>query len=299
MRRRLKANKVIRISHGIYANPEIWKSLDLKAQTLELTKALAMQHPEWVFAGLNAAAIHGLQYRTGLHRDRHVYIATQHESPTNAQRHVQHIHTPSEECTEINGLHITTMARTLVDCALRYDFRDVLVMFDFARLHHLATQRSIMTVCKSLSHITRANKQKLTALMQYTSPLSESVGESLCRGTMLEAGFAAPRQQVVHNNPTKPGHTFRTDFEYVSADGRTVIVEFDGVQKYIDRSMTNNHTLRTVVHAEQDRERTLLREPRVKAILRFDYDQVMQRTPIIQALLNAGVPQTLSPPIES
>lgn len=289
--RRYKAGTAIRLHRGIYAPTDIWNGLNPQEQSRQLALALSHKYPDWVFAGLSAAAIHGLHYRGWLHHDHRIYICGSRRNAVNKRRRIQHVYTPKQIHTKTNGLPVTPVARTLIDCALLYDFRDVLAMFDSALRQQLTTKEELAETFSVLEPKHNKRLKSIPLLIQLASPLSESVGESLCRGTMLEAGFPAPHLQVEHTNPYRRGHVFRTDFEFTLPDRSTVIVEFDGMEKYVNTDMTRNRNLRAVVHEEQIRERALLNERNVRQIIRFDYDQVMSRTPVIRALDAAGIPR--------
>ncbi len=45
---------------GLYAEPAYWESLDPHEQVRHIVRALAIQHPDWVFCGPTAAIMHGL-----------------------------------------------------------------------------------------------------------------------------------------------------------------------------------------------------------------------------------------------
>lgn len=293
--RQYRAQKLLRICHGVYAKPEIWHNLTFHEQSMQLIHALSTQHPDWIFAGISAATIHRLPHRNWLNRNRQIYITAKPGSYTNAKRPIQHVCTPSNHHIMVDGLKVTPPEQTLADCTGRYGFRDVLAMCDDALRRHMITPANLKATYER-TPATGRTRHKATALLRYMSPLSESPGESLCRGTMLEEGFPAPRLQVNHRNKFTSGHTYRTDFEFTALDGDTIIVEFDGAQKYVDPSMTGNRTIRNVVHYEQAREQALANEPGIKRIIRFDYDQVMQRRPVTTALVAAGVPRSSAIP---
>ena len=51
---------------------------------------------------------------------------------------------------------------------------------------------------------------KIIKLLRYTNAASDNGGESFARGTMIEAGFAEPRLQVVIVDPAT-GQQYRVD----------------------------------------------------------------------------------------
>lgn len=67
IRRRVKTGAVLRVFRGLYAEPAYWESLDPHEQVRHIVRALAIQHPDWVFCGPTAAIMHGLDAPIGWH----------------------------------------------------------------------------------------------------------------------------------------------------------------------------------------------------------------------------------------
>ena len=117
---------------------------------------------------------------------------------------------------------------------------------------------------------------------------SENGGESLARGTMIEAGFSIPQLQIPFTDPTT-GERFRVDFLWRADDGRIIVGEFDGTAKYVDPEMTGRKSIQETVQTERNREQAL-RRAGVTEVVRFTFDDVLQRNPLIAKLRRAGVP---------
>ena len=79
-------------------------------------------------------------------------------------------------------------------------------------------------------------------------------------------------------------------------DGRIIVLEFDGMQKYIDPEMTSNRDVRQVVRDERQREQDL-KEAGVSVVIRTNYIEVVQRAPFVMKLMQAGVPRAGAHPI--
>ncbi|WP_236029518.1 CTP synthase [Bifidobacterium miconisargentati] len=191
-------------------------------------------------------------------------------------------------CSDITDIiRITSPARTLVDCGLRYTFAQSLPMFDSALRNHLTTPQQVMDICDGM----RTECGSIMRLLHYADPLSENGGESLCRAVVIEEGFAVPQLQHVFTDVDASWTRYRVDFVWHTEDGRIIVLEFDGTAKYTDPSMTRHSNVHTVVRAERDRE-DALRRAGVTTIIRTNYEEVTLRTPLVRKLLDARVPMT-------
>jgi hypothetical protein len=71
---------------NVYARAEYVRSIDPLQRSVYLVRALARLHPAWVFAGVSAAAVLGIEHSWSLHREGLVYIATPHSVHTNTHK---------------------------------------------------------------------------------------------------------------------------------------------------------------------------------------------------------------------
>lgn len=62
---------------------------------------------------------------------------------------------------------------------------------------------------------------------------SENGGESVVRAIILELGFAEPDLQVEIEDPLNPGTYKRVDYYWLLEDGRAIVGELDGFEKYL------------------------------------------------------------------
>ncbi|MBW3093324.1 CTP synthase [Bifidobacterium sp. 82T10] len=274
---------------------------------------MSCQYPGRIFAGISAAAILRLEYPWALHDGGHVVLASSHSSRAQrTYRKIRRIHMadipvrevrymrtsgggiglvvtrPGEtvrgECLDL--VRITSPARTLVDCGLQYPFASVLAMYDSALRRGLVVREEIIAVCDGLS----VDCGPVFRLLHYANPLSENGGESRCRAVIIEAGFVVPDLQQVFVDPHHTGNLYRVDFAWRLHDGRIVVLEYDGMAKYVDPSMTKGRDVRGVVHAERMREAVLQRAG-VTTVLRTNASEVRRRDPLIRQLEDAGVPR--------
>ncbi|MBM7821437.1 very-short-patch-repair endonuclease [Cellulosimicrobium cellulans] len=127
-----------------------------------------------------------------------------------------------DELTEVSGLPVTTLERTVLDCARALPAREGLVVAD-AALRRGADP-------EDLRHRSREARSRgavrARAVLAVADPGAESPGESVTRYAILRHGLPAPRTQVVV--PTRLGD-FRADMGW---DEWRLLVEFDGFVKY-------------------------------------------------------------------
>lgn len=329
--RRVRDGYLIRAHRNVYVRAEYWGKLNPAEKARHIIRTLSRQYPNWIFSGISAAAMLGLEYHWQLHREQMVYIASKSGNASRTNDHLQRISmTDAPVCEVIHRraddnivvtitgkdvtfarqtaiqrktqpqpitgeitdiVCVTSPARTLVDCGLRYTFKQALPMFDSALRKHLVTPEQVILICDGLS----VDCGPVFRLLHYANPLSENGGESLCRAVIIEAGFAVPELQHVFFDPDVYRAEYRVDFVWHTQDGRTIVLEYDGTSKYVDPSMTNRHSVQQVVHDERSRE-DALRRAKVTTVIRTNYDEVMMVTPLVRKLMEADVPMSTTHP---
>ncbi|MGZ8179038.1 hypothetical protein ACXVUM_14005 [Williamsia sp. SKLECPSW1] len=133
---------------------------------------------------------------------------------------------PPDEVTVVDGVPVTTLARTAMDVARTGSFAEALVVLDGA-LRAGATGVELTMVTS------RGRRRRGIALvrqaMTWADGRSESADESLSRALMIRAGIPMPDLQVEYREDD--GEVFaRVDFDW----GGRVVGEFDGLVKYGD-----------------------------------------------------------------
>lgn len=249
-----------------------------------MARSLSLLHRDWVFAGPVAAAAHGFEHQWSLH-DGSMTISTHHRGGYQGSKRLRHLFAPAStlECVDAGGVPVTGKSRTLVDCALMLEFRLALPIFDSALAQGVPIA-SVLRLCGS----SRADCSAVFRLLHYASADSENGGESFARGTMIDLGLQVPRLQVEFTDPAT-GSSYRADFVWYLPDGRVIVGEFDGQEKYIAPSMTGGKDIAGVIGAERERQEGL-RRAGVSGIFRFNFREVTDREPLRRKALAAGVP---------
>lgn len=290
LQRRAKVGELVHTycgSPSLYAEKPYWEALTPPERTLHIAKALAQAHPNWVFGGLVAASAYGFEHQWCLH-DGSVSIMTQNHG--SEQRHAQLKRVYMANASSLamressSGLLLIPPAHVLIECAHTYDFRFALPFFDSAFAQGTTADQVIAACGKQ-----RTDYRPVFQLLQQANPRSENGGESLMRGTIYEEEFVMPRIQVPVKDP-QTGADYRADFVWKLDDGRIIVAEYDGTEKYVNPDMTNNRSIQQMVVKERERDAGL-RRAGATDVVHLSFSEVYERIPLRIKLLKAGVPQ--------
>lgn len=150
---------------------------------------------------------------------------TQISKPTTQDRGVRrHVNTlsPTDRTTRL-GLPVTTLERTLIDCAMTLGPRAGLVIADAA-----LRAGADIEVCERLL-AARAGHRGVVggrAVVEFADAGAESPGESLTRLVLLRAGLPRPQTQIPVSTPNG---LFWADLGW---EEWRLLVEYDGRTKY-------------------------------------------------------------------
>jgi hypothetical protein len=188
-----------------------------------------------------------------------------------------------DEITVIDGIQISTPARTIADLARILPFEQAVVAADAALHMKLATVQQFKDAVAGFGGAPGSRGARRVAA--FANRLSESVGESRSRVMMHRAGLPAPELQldVLDDDGRWLG---RSDFAW--RRGR-VLGEFDGQVKY-GRLLKPGETAGDAVFEEKRRE-DALRDNGAR-VVRWVWDELAQPTHVIAriqpALASAG-----------
>lgn len=284
LKRRLHAGELVSPYKNLYADRTLWNTMTREQQSLQVIRALSAIHPQWVFAGLSAACVYGLQHNYSLH-DGTVHIASKSGIGGGDEARLNRIYINRIPTRKHNGILLTTPARTLLDCAA-FPFPQALPIYDSTLRKSLTTIEEV----QSLMIQSVCDEVSVTKLLKYADPLSENGGESLMRGQITELSFGIPLLQVQFMNPDNPAMSYRVDFCWKLADGRIIVAEYDGMAKYADISNKNRASLQAKMEYDRRRDRHL-REQGVTEIVHVFYEDLLRPINLETKLLKAGVPK--------
>lgn len=180
----------------------------------------------------------------------------------------------------VDGLAVTSPARTAFDIALTRSFAEAVVVTDAVlRLHQEAPEELTALVA---AYGTRRGYQRARRVLAFADGRSGSVGESVSRTELDRLGFAAPDLQV---EVVTDGRSEYGDFGWKRA---RVLGEFDGEVEYrLDRHRLGG-SVEDVVIREKNRENRMRVE--YPSIARWDWTDLREQR-LARILLRAGVPK--------
>lgn len=224
IRHALRSGRLRPLARGVYSETD---SDDPVARHRALVLAHhARSDGDFVFSHVSAAVLHGLTlWDVDLSR---VHVGRDARAGGRRSRHL-HVHVTAfgaDEITVVDGLPVTSIARTVVDLARSLPADQAVVAGDSAvRMHPGATTSLPGVLASSATRNGIAGARRVVGLLDGRS---ESPGESLSRLRIRTAGLPAPTLQ--HELRTRSGvFVARPDFLWESAG---VVGEFDGMGKY-------------------------------------------------------------------
>lgn len=253
---RARKGEFTALFRGVWVPTPLWISLS-RAEQYELrVKAAAAVDPAATFSHESAAVL----WRLPMVGAWSVRIQTLAEElrggRSNAmfQRHAAGV--PLEfEC--IQGIRVTSLARTVVDIARSLPFGVAVTMTDAALRcsAHPApgappvslSQQSLLDELQFIPM--RHGTAKARAVIEFASGLADRPGESMSRVSMRRARIPAPELQVRLRGAS--GKTYFVDFFWREAD---IIGEFDGAAKYRDPEFLRGRTPHAALLDEKWRE---------------------------------------------
>jgi hypothetical protein len=231
LRRRLRDGRWMRLTRDVYVEPGGWPD-ELpweRARRLHLMMTRAVvdrMGPEAIVSHQSAAVLHGLptwgldlsrvHVTRNARRTRSDKTAIVHRSPIGP-----------DEVTEVDGVRVTTPARSIAETACVTSYEVGVVLGDAALHLDLTTPDRLVTTADR--HKQWIGSPAARAAARFADGLSESVGESRLRVLMANEGLPTPRLQVEIRD--EQGRLIgRVDFLLPG----NLIVEFDGALKYAE-----------------------------------------------------------------
>lgn len=241
-----RRGELVRLRPGAYVRPGDHPE-EGDQQHRQLVRAtLPYTAPDSVISHGSAATMHRLPVLRG--GVRQVHLTRDRRGGGRSGRYV-HLHggpLPPDEIVEIDGLPVTSLARTVLDLARTQSFRHAVISGDAALAGGLTPEQLDEVSARARRRPGMAAARRALAFLDGRS---ESPGESMSRVTLQDLGLKPTELQfpIVSENGADIA---RTDFAWPE---HKTVAEFDGETKY-GRLLRPGETAADVVFAEKRRE---------------------------------------------
>jgi hypothetical protein len=256
VRRLVRAGRLTPLRPGVYVEGAVPDD-GVARHALQIRAALGALAGDVVVSHVSAAVLHGLRV-WAVPLDRvHVTRARRNGGRCRALVHVHTAPLDPEETAVIDGVPVTSLARTVADLARSLPFEQAVVLADSALFHKRSDRVERGDLLEALARVRRwPGSPAAGRVIAFANGLSESVGESRSRIALAAAGLPpAVLQWEVRSGGTGP-LIGRVDFAWPQL---RVIGEFDGLVKY-GRTLRPGQDPVEVLVAEKLREDALRAE---------------------------------------
>ncbi|MCW2721515.1 MAG: hypothetical protein JWR81_5337 [Pseudonocardia sp.] len=275
--RQLRASESLTtLRPGAYLPADDPRLEDVFARHVLLVRATVRKvAPDAVASHASAAVLHGLPlWRTALDR---VHVTKDRRSG-GRRTSLLHVHVAAldgDEIVEVDGVAVTSVARTVADLARSESFEQALVPADAALHRHLVVPDDLTDAVGRGAH--RSGTPRARRVIAFADAGSMSPGETLSRLAIHRAGLPPPVLQY-----EIPGTGAEVDFWWPMF--RTA-GEFDGLAKY-GRLLAPEQTAADAVVAEKIRE-DRVRDEQV-GVVRWTWDELPPRFAPVVARIRAS-----------
>jgi predicted transcriptional regulator of viral defense system len=283
--------ELVRVHRGAYVGAEEWRALEPREQYRRRVIAAALaSRSRPVLSHESAAAVWGIPVVGG--NPSVVHVLTTEAAGTRTEhgfrRHAAADQT--HDVLELDGIRVTSLARTLIDLARSTSFPSAVASIDWAiRPPKGAAARITVADLQEYFERQTANhhRRRVHRALEFASPLAESPGESVSRAVIHELGFPAPVLQ--HRVEDARGLAGICDFAWPE---HRLLGEFDGLIKYTRNMARPGEGVEDVVVREKVREdRLRATGPRVA---RWLWSEALQPALLHDKLEAAGLPRRKS-----
>lgn len=286
LRRKCVAGTVDKLHANIFVLNEKWESQDIYKSIWGLAQALSRQkYPQRkIYCLVTAAILWGLEVPYRLHDKNELHLVGEQDGHSlNSVCRYFSIKCPTT--VEYKGIVYTDLLQTLADCVDYLPFSDALAIIESALRNRLLNSYRDELITRLKENI------KLRLIFMHASALSESIGESIAKASMIELGFQVPLQQIniFPSQSNDFGGLYRVDFLWKSDEG-LIVGEFDGVGKYYIGGENVHSQVSKTVGRERERDANLLKRG-ISRILHFDYQMVLDQERFARYLSDSGVPR--------
>jgi hypothetical protein len=281
----------LRLVPGVFVETARWQTASSGTRfTMRLAAVASTMSPTAVFSHATAAAAMGLPLLGAYPARLDITVADERNARSSKNLAVHVAPLADGDLLNLRGFLVTNPARTIADLARALPFTAAVATAD-AALRAKRKPAPLLTLdqlaAEAASSPARRGSAKLQRVIEFATPLSDSVRESQSRCLIHLAGFPAPvLQQEWHDARGLIGYT---DFWWPDHD---LIGEYDGLVKYLKERFRRGRTEAEVVIDEKKREdRLRALGPRVTRWLTQDLTPAR----LTAQLVGAGLPLIRAP----
>lgn len=286
--RAVHVGAMLRLRRGVYADAARVRALNRRERyRLEIKAVVLTRRRRPVLGFESAAAVWGCDRWGAWPRKVHLIV-----EPSQAQSRSESVQ--SHRCplgpgdvVELDGMLVTSYARTLIDMARTAPRVQALVALDDALNIRRCSKNLVLSKPRLLEELARSStsrgRARAKTVIEFADGASANGGESYSRLIIDRLGFAAPELQSRHSNPR--GGSYFTDFEWGE---RRLVGEFDGHSKYLKPEYLGTMTPGEAVVAEKIREDDIRAEG--FRFVRWGPSELRQPDLLRSLLLSAGAP---------
>lgn len=284
LERRIRDGTVVKTFQGMYARRDYWNGLRYQDQVCHTIRTLAELHPRWTFSHASAALLYGLEVPREIAEPIHFKVnkACTAQATRGLVRHCVKKLIKDIEL----GVFATPLEQTVIECAALYPFQLALPIADSALHQGLTTKEHLTAWLNALKG--RRGIRVARRVIEMADSRPDNGGESRVRALMIELGLPLPELQAPIPQPERPGHFYYVDFLFTLPNGSRVVVELDGMDKYVDPKMTGGKSIARVMAEERQREALITVYEHIH-VARFSYAQAMNPDFLLRRLAQYGV----------
>ncbi|MHB1330333.1 MAG: hypothetical protein ACYC2K_19205 [Gemmatimonadales bacterium] len=287
--RSAKSGQTQRVALGAYLPAAEWAALDSREKYLARIRAVAeTRRSRPVLSHWSAAAMHDLPILGEWPRSVHTTV-----SPTSGGRSrngvVKHsLRLGDGDVVELDGLLVTSVARTVIDLAATTSFLAAVTVADhslhedrFGRIPPLTTKTELWRLWEA--RLPFGGHARAKAVIDFGESRADSPLESVSRVNMQLIG--CPRPILQDRFSDYLGFIGETDFHWPHFG---LVGEADGDRKYLDEAYRSGRTVEQVMIDEKVREDRLRALP--LGVSRWRWKTAVNPAALRAKLSDAGLP---------
>jgi hypothetical protein len=247
--REVARGRLVHLRRGAFVGRAEWDRLDLRERHLLRIKAVtaAAERPV-IVGGISAAAIWGMPIAGEWPAEVSLLDEWRGGGRTEPGVRRSSAGFTTARKLELGGFRVTDLARTTLDVARRATFIEAIGTVDWSlwRGNERATDKQALLDDIHMLD-SRLGIRHLKRLVEFATHLSDSFGESECRGVIHLLGFEAPELQVEFRDAQG---CMYPDFYWRAV---RKAAEFDGKQKYTRNKFTGETPVKSCGEKKSER----------------------------------------------